>query len=492
MQELTGADPRQAGSYRLLARLGAGGMGTVYLGRTRGGRFVAVKMIHANLAAADGFRERFTREVRTCQRLTGPGTVRVVDAAPDAPMPWLATDYIPGPSLRAAVTEAVPLRAEAAWHMIGDLAAALEHVHAQGLVHRDIKPENILLSARGPLLIDFGIARAVDGTNLTTTGMAIGTPGCMAPEQAQGGKAGPPADVFALGAVTVFALTGRHAFGTGTPADMIYRSVYEPPQLDGIPDEFTTLIEACLTKDPAGRPTVTDIVATAHSHHGAWPPTAVGAQISRRAEYLLNWDTPAPTTRSTSPGGPGDAKPILERNATPGARLQKRAQWEAANRKAAREGAEQAVREAKGRKASIRKSGAFAFAAFAAIVVSAGVIAAVKTGGAEPDAEACEVLHKANRQYTTVSAYAYAHSADSYTGQARTAWRKAEDPELKDALLENVNAHQSLARNQRMGTRDWDQPVNKAIFDNAVYARNNAAAACGASGTRDASSSALP
>ncbi|MDT0344832.1 serine/threonine-protein kinase [Streptomyces litchfieldiae] len=203
------SDPRRVGGYRLLYRLGAGGMGQVYLARSDGGRFLALKVVHPGLASAPGFRERFAREIRASRAVSGDGTVPVVAADADAATPWLASAYVPGPSLAEAVHEYGPLPEPALWRLLSGLTRALDLVHTSGLVHRDLKPSNVLMSQDGPRLIDFGIARAMDDTGLTGTGLVVGSPGYMSPEQAEGAEATPAGDIFALGALIAYAATGR-------------------------------------------------------------------------------------------------------------------------------------------------------------------------------------------------------------------------------------------------------------------------------------------
>ncbi|WP_369144155.1 RodZ domain-containing protein [Streptomyces sp. R44] len=250
-----GADlPRRIGVYDVEQELGAGGMGTVYLARSPGGRAVAVKVARPELAADPHFRRRFRAEVEAARRVGGFHTAPVVDADPDAKVPWLATAYVPGPTLAELVEREGPMDDRRLRALGAALAEALQAVHACGLVHRDLKPGNIIMAEDGPRVLDFGIARAVESTRLTATGAAFGTPGYLAPEQAQGEEVGGAADVFALGAVLVAAAGGR-AFGTGTPMGLMYRSVHEPADLSAVPEELRPLVAACLSKDPAARPT---------------------------------------------------------------------------------------------------------------------------------------------------------------------------------------------------------------------------------------------
>lgn len=290
MQPLTATDPRRVGAYRLLYRLGEGGMGRVYLGRSPGGRTVALKVVHETIAGDPGFRRRFAREVRAAQSLRGGGTVPVLDADPEADVPWLATAYVPGPALSDAVIGHGPLPQEALWRLLSGLARALGEVHGAGLVHRDVKPSNVLLSQSGPLLIDFGIARSADETALTATGLVVGSPGYMSPEQAEGRTLGPAADVFSLGAVLAFAATGRGPFGGGSVAELLYRVVHHEPDLEGVGGRFGELARHCLAKRPEDRPTVTELAAAAEQRAGTgpWLPAPVVAAIAQKAEELLN------------------------------------------------------------------------------------------------------------------------------------------------------------------------------------------------------------
>ncbi|MEE1801759.1 PQQ-binding-like beta-propeller repeat protein [Streptomyces sp. JV176] len=250
-------DPERFGTVRLLGRLGAGGMGRVYLGRTDGGRLVAVKTVHAHLAADPRFRERFRRETAAARAVTGAHTAAVLDADPESAVPWLATAYLPGITLRRAVAASGPLAVPVVRALGAALAEALTSIHGAGLVHRDLKPSNVMVTTDGPRVIDFGIARAVSGDGLTAAGDLVGTPGFIAPEQITGdGPVTAAADLFALGAVLTFAATGREPFGDGTAAILLYRAVHEEPELTRVPEALRGLVAACLRKDPARRPSV--------------------------------------------------------------------------------------------------------------------------------------------------------------------------------------------------------------------------------------------
>ncbi|MFD6654613.1 serine/threonine-protein kinase [Streptomyces parvus] len=246
--------PERIGGYIVERELGSGGMGTVYLARSRGGRSVAVKVARPELAGDPQFRERFRAEVAAARSVGGFHTAPVVDADPDAAAPWLATAYIPGPTLSALLEAEGPMDEARLRGLGAALAEALAAIHGCGLVHRDLKPGNIIMASDGPRVLDFGIARALESTRLTATGTAFGTPGFLAPEQAQGQEVDGAADVFALGAVLV-AAAGGSAFGAGTPMGLMYRSVHEPPDLAAVPEGLRPVLAACLAKAPGERPT---------------------------------------------------------------------------------------------------------------------------------------------------------------------------------------------------------------------------------------------
>ncbi|MFC6982031.1 serine/threonine-protein kinase [Streptomyces cirratus] len=246
--------PGRIGGYAVERELGAGGMGTVYLARSRGGRRVAVKVARPELAGDAHFRARFRAEVEAARKVGGFHTAPVVDADPDAAAPWLATAYIAGPTLSGLLAEQGPMDERQLRSLAAALAEALQAIHACGLVHRDMKPGNIIMAEDGPRVLDFGIARALESTRITSTGAAFGTPGFLAPEQAQGREVGGAADVFALGAVLV-AAAGGSAFGAGTPMGLMYRSVYEQPDLSALPQGMRPIVAECLAKEPARRPT---------------------------------------------------------------------------------------------------------------------------------------------------------------------------------------------------------------------------------------------
>jgi serine/threonine protein kinase len=283
MRKLQAGDPQSAGHYRLLGRLGTGGMGQVYLGRSAGGRLVAVKVIRPELADEPGFRARFAREVDAARNVSGLFTALVVDADADGPVPWLATAYVPGPSLAEAVEARGPLPADSVLTLAAGLAEGLAAIHAAGVVHRDLKPSNVLLADDGPRVIDFGISRAMEASMLTQSGTVMGSPGFMSPEQAEGDVVGPPSDVFSLAAVLTFAATGEGPFGDGSTPALIYRVVHREPDVTRLPGQIRPLIERCLAKDPRRRPTTADVLAEVGSAGPAagWLPEPVTEILGR-------------------------------------------------------------------------------------------------------------------------------------------------------------------------------------------------------------------
>ncbi|MGW8359184.1 protein kinase domain-containing protein [Streptomyces wedmorensis] len=286
LSPLTHDDPATVATYRLLARLGSGGMGTVYLARTPGGRTVALKTVHARLATDPAFRARFRLETDAARIIGARHGAAVVDADPLAETPWLATEYVLGPPLDDAVALGGPLPEPTVRALGAALAGALAQLHSSDVVHRDLKPSNVLVTAYGPKIIDFGIARASGDDHLTRTGAAAGTPAFMSPEQASGEEHTPAGDVFALAGVLVFAATGHGPFGTGSPADLLYRVRYADPDLTGVPDPLLPLLTACLSKAPAARPTTATLAAHLHDGRGDFAdhlPPLVLSDIARRA-----------------------------------------------------------------------------------------------------------------------------------------------------------------------------------------------------------------
>ncbi|WP_328505019.1 protein kinase [Streptomyces sp. NBC_00457] len=254
MMRLRREDPRVVGSFRLHRRLGAGGMGVVYLGSDKKGQRVALKVIRPDLAEDQEFRSRFAREVSAARRIRGGCTARLVAADLDAERPWFATQYVPGPSLHDKVAGEGPLVAADVAAVGAALSEGLVAVHEAGVVHRDLKPSNILLSPKGPRIIDFGIAWATGASTLTHVGTAVGSPGFLAPEQVRGAAVTPATDVFSLGATLAYASMGDSPFGHGSSEVMLYRVVHEEAQLRGVPDALAPLVRACLAKDPEERP----------------------------------------------------------------------------------------------------------------------------------------------------------------------------------------------------------------------------------------------
>jgi serine/threonine protein kinase len=312
MHELAPGDPELIGPYRLRGRLGAGGMGRVYLGLSPGGRTVAVKVIRADLAQDAEFRARFRREIAVARTVSGLFTAPVIDADVDGPVPWLATAYVPGPSLADAVSQHGPLPAASVLALARGLAEALSAIHAAGVVHRDLKPANVLLAEDGPRVIDFGISRAVEASALTHTGLVVGSPGFMSPEQAEGREVGPPSDIFSLGAVLAFAATGQGPFGSGSTPALVYRVVHSGPQLDLMPAEVRSLAARCLAKDAALRPTAADLLAAATYPAAGWlpePVTRAQAAAPPTMTTAAPPGVPAPVPPVPVPGPPATAAP---------------------------------------------------------------------------------------------------------------------------------------------------------------------------------------
>jgi Protein kinase domain/Septum formation len=261
LAELQAGDPQRIGPYVLVGRLGSGGMGRVYLARSPGGRQVAVKVIRAELADDAGFRARFAREVAAARKVGGLFTAQVVDADLEGPVPWLVTAFVPGMSVAEAVDNAGPLPPGTVLALAAGLAEGISAIHAAGVIHRDLKPSNVLLALDGPRIIDFGIASAAAATTLTGTGLMIGSPGFMSPEQAEGGTIGPPSDIFSLAGVLTFAIKGDGPFGSGETSALLYRVVHGTPNLDRVPGRLQPLITWCLSKDAARRPTAGEFLA---------------------------------------------------------------------------------------------------------------------------------------------------------------------------------------------------------------------------------------
>ncbi|MFJ5921245.1 PQQ-binding-like beta-propeller repeat protein [Kitasatospora sp. NPDC092948] len=314
MHPLGPTDPVQVGPYLLLGRLGAGGMGAVYLGRSAGGRTVAVKLIRPELADDQRFRDRFRREVSAARTASSAFTAPVVDADPDAPLPWLATAYIPGVPLDEAVRLVGPFPEPVLRILAAGIAEELAAIHAAGLVHRDIKPSNVLLALDGPHVIDFGIARAADDSVLTAEGSILGTPSFLSPEQALARPTGPASDVFSLGSTLVHAATGAGPFGGGHPVEVVRRVAAEEPDLAAVPAGLRLLIAACLAKDPADRPTTRQLVDSQRLEPqppGGWLHPTLVAAVERSAAVLAPALPPPPVapTRELPPAAPESKRP---------------------------------------------------------------------------------------------------------------------------------------------------------------------------------------
>ena len=312
VQPLASDDPAEIGGYRLRARLGAGGMGRVYLASTPAGRSVALKVVRPELGDDQDFRARFQQEIQAARRVHGLYTAQLLDADPAATPPWLVTAYVPGLSLQQAVTENGPMPEAMVFRLIAGVAEALQAIHAAGVVHRDLKPSNVLLAPDGPRVIDFGIARALEATALTRSGMMVGSPQFMAPEQIRDQPVTPAIDVFALGSLAAYAARGRPPFGEGHSAALSYRVLHEPPDLDGCPPQLRALIESCLRKEAGARPAPGQILefCLAHTAGTADPgwsapspalgPTTVAQAPSQRANVAPE-HAPSPTGRLIPP-----------------------------------------------------------------------------------------------------------------------------------------------------------------------------------------------
>ncbi|HEY3868967.1 MAG TPA: serine/threonine-protein kinase [Actinocrinis sp.] len=277
---LRSGDPDRIGGYRLYARLGAGGMGEVFLSFTPGGRAVAVKMIRREFADDPRFRARFMHEARAAQRVSGTHIAQLLDAGPDAATPWLATAYVAGPTLAETVQLYGPLPVASVIVLMSSIAESLRVIHEAGLVHRDLKPANVVLGNDGVQVIDFGIARATEGTALTLSGMMVGSPQYAAPEQVLGHPTTAAGDIFALGALAYYAATGRAAFGDGPEFSVVYRVVNAEPDLAGCPLQLRALIQDCLSKEPEDRPTTADVLESCRPDEPPqipedWLPTEV-------------------------------------------------------------------------------------------------------------------------------------------------------------------------------------------------------------------------
>ncbi|MEU7728583.1 serine/threonine-protein kinase [Streptomyces sp. NPDC040724] len=307
-QPLKADDPAVVGGYRLVAVLGAGGMGKVYLSYTPGGRPLAIKVIRPEFSEDPEFRRRFQQEVRAAERVQGLYTAPVIDSDTEGPRPWLATAYVPGPSLAHAVARHGALPVRSVLLLTVGVAEALHVIHGAGIVHRDLKPANVLLASDGPRVIDFGIARAADSTALTSTGVSVGTPAFVAPEQASAGTVTPATDVFALGQIAAFTAIGASVFGDGPSHAVLYRIVHEDPDLSALPEELRPVVTRCLRRDPADRPTLTEVIALCNAASEAplrqgedWLPQAVVGSLTERLGLPAPAPTPPPQPPTAAP-----------------------------------------------------------------------------------------------------------------------------------------------------------------------------------------------
>ncbi|MFJ8147124.1 protein kinase [Streptomyces sp. NPDC096048] len=330
-QPLQDDDPRAVGGYRLAARLGAGGMGRVYLSHTQGGRPVAIKVVRSELADDPAFRRRFGREIKSARQVKGAYTAELIDADADGTPPWLATLYVPGPALSDVVARSGPLPAPAVLWLMAGVAEALQVIHGAGIVHRDLKPSNVLLASDGPRVIDFGISVAADSTAHTATGAAIGTPQFMAPEQAAGGDVTAATDIFSLGQTAAFAALGEPLYGDGPAVSVLYRIVHSEPDLSGLPEQLRALIARCMAADPGDRATAAEVLewcrrelgrdAEAGAGPAVWqevagpevtvPPPAPVPQPAPTAVHTGPWTAPHPMAAPHSmaaPQGPATAQ----------------------------------------------------------------------------------------------------------------------------------------------------------------------------------------
>ena len=313
VDQLTQHDPRRIGPFEVLGRLGAGGMGLVYLARSASGRRVAIKTVRTELAEDQLFRVRFSREVEAARAVSGFYTAAVVDADARAAVPWLATAYVPAPSLEEIVTECGPMPAQAVRWLAAGVAEALQSIHGAGLVHRDLKPSNVLVVEDGPRVIDFGIASGVSNTRLTMTNVAVGTPAYMSPEQAKDSRSVTGAsDVFSLGSMLVFAATGHAPFHGANPVETVFMLLREGPDLEGLPEELRPLIESCMQMEATARPNPADLQAQLAPHlfgSGSDDSGTASAWLPERAVSLIE----------TRRGGRPAAKPSSGRSGGRGA-----------------------------------------------------------------------------------------------------------------------------------------------------------------------------
>jgi hypothetical protein len=310
MEPLARGDPGQIAGYRLHARLGAGGMGLVYLGFTPAGRPVAVKVMRSELGDDRDFRNRFRQEIEAARRVHGLYTAQVIDADPTAVPPWMVTTYVPGPSLQQAVADHGPMPAQTVYRLMAGVAEALQAIHGAGVVHRDLKPSNVLLAPDGPRVIDFGIARAAEATALTRTGLRVGSPQFMAPEQVTGEPTTPATDIFALGSLATYAVLGRSPFGESGGEAVLYRILHQDPDLAGCPPPLRTVIERCLAKDASRRPPPAEIIWFCEAQRAghevgiaqSWLPLGVAADLAYRGTQLSALPGQAAPAARPAPG----------------------------------------------------------------------------------------------------------------------------------------------------------------------------------------------
>jgi Protein kinase domain len=316
MEPLSANDPRMIGEFRLHSRLGAGGMGQVYLGFSPAGRAVAIKVIHTQFATDPEFLRRFSHEVTAARAVGGMYTAPVVDSSVTDSSPWLATAYVPGPPLSAIVARHGALPEAAVWRLAAGLTEALRAVHAAGVIHRDLKPANVLLADDGPHVIDFGISRPFHGTQLTSAGMVIGTPGYMSPEQAKTGPAGPASDIFSLGCVLAYAATGNAPFGGDNPASVLFRIVSTEPDLTAVAPRLRPVLEACLKKEPSQRPEPSQLIAMINAL-GPETPATLGSFWPPEVARVIAADQAGQTPSGLTPPAPAAAsRPPAERTQT--------------------------------------------------------------------------------------------------------------------------------------------------------------------------------
>jgi hypothetical protein len=381
VEPLTSEDPRQVGRYRVHARLGAGGMGTVYLAFTPGGRPVAVKTMRPELADNADFRDRFRQEADAARRVHGLYTAQVLDADPDANPPWLVTAFVSGPSLQEAVSRYGPLPVDTVLVLMAGVAEALAVIHGAGVVHRDLKPSNVVLAPDGPRVIDFGIARAADVSPLTGGGFRIGSPQYMAPEQVTDGPVGPAADVFALGSLAAYAALGRPPFGEGDALPVMYRVRHEPADLSGCPSPLRGIIERCMAKQAADRPSPEEVIDSCRAVTAGrtrqipqpWLPPAVAAVLADHLAASAPARTEARGSRAV--GGTGPVVPAPKVRSSPTALITRPQRPPAAAANFPAQPAQSAVQPSpQGRRWPVR-------AAFAVLILL--VVAAVLAGLAE-------------------------------------------------------------------------------------------------------------